>query len=232
MMKLLLTFSIAVFLEQARALECPPGQYIVSAHSRDSYYRNDGTFVSSTKVEAHCRKYHFFSPLKLTYLSKMPVGWPNQLELFKNWTPLEKKEIEKAFNSLPKILKNLGEVKLYRAVKSSFPNNQSTSGPDDSIIVFYDFAKQFGYRQALAHEMGHILFSKLSKEEREDYISVARWRFTKGYFETSRKSFSEPDGILSPEEDFANNVEHAVSKNDLTDEPITKYLQSLLGIKK
>jgi hypothetical protein len=231
-MKLLLFLSIAIILEQARALECPPGQYIISAHSRDSYYRNDGTFVSASKVEAYCRRHNFLSPLKLTFLSKMPDGWPNQLELFKNWTPLEKKEVEKSFNSLPKILKNLGEVKLYRAVKSSFPNNQSTSGPDVSIIVLYDSAKQFGYRQALAHEIGHILFSKLSKDEKEDYLSVARWRFTKGYFETSRKSFSEPDGVLSPEEDFANNVEHAVGKHDLTDEQISKYLRSLLGIKK
>lgn len=232
MKKLIISLSIIGIFEQASALECPPGQYIVSGHNRDSYYRTDGTLVSASKVEAYCRKYNFSSPLKLIFLNAMPEGWPNQLELFKNWTPLEKKEIQRAFNSLPKMLRNLGEIKLYRAVKSSFPNNPSTSGPDVSIIVLYDSSKQFGYRRALAHEVAHILFSKLSKEEREDYFSIGRWKLTKGIFETSRKTFAEPDGILSPEEDFANNVEHIVSGLNLADKQIEQYLHSLLGIKK
>lgn len=232
MLKLILIMTFITPIGRAFSLECPQGQYFVSGHNREAYYRTDGTFVSAAKVEAHCRRYHFSSPLKLTFRSTMPEGWPYQLELFKNWTSVEKKEIQQSFNSLPKMLRNLGEIKLYRAVKSAFPNNQSTSGPDDSIIVLYDGAKQFGYRRVLAHEMGHVLFSKLSKEEREDYFSVGRWRLAKDHFETSRKNFSEPDGALSPEEDFANNVEHVVANHDLADEQISQYLHSLLGIKK
>ena len=231
-MKLIILLSIIVLFGKAIAGECTNGQYFVSAYNRDSYYRTDGTFVSAAKVVAHCRKYHFSSPLKLIFQNTMPDGWPNQLELFKSWTPVEKIEINKAINSLPKILRNLGEIKIYRAVKSSFPDNHASSGPDDSIIVLYDSAKKFGYRKALAHEMAHILFSKLSKEDREDYFSIGKWKLTKGLLETSRKKFSEPDGILSPEEDFANNVEHVVVNHDLADEKIAQYLQSLLGIKR
>lgn len=62
----------------------------------------------------------------------MPQGWPYQLDLFKKWTTSEKRDIQKAINSLPKLLKDLGEIKIYRAVKSSFPNNHASSGPDDS----------------------------------------------------------------------------------------------------
>ena len=221
-----------MFFGKAVAGECPAGQYFVSAFNRESYYRTDVTFVSAANVEAHCRKYHFSIPLKLIFQNAMPDGWPNQLELFKSWTPAEKNQIKKVISSLPKILRNLGEIKIYRAVKSSFPNNHASSGPDDSIIVLYDSAKKFGYRKALAHEMAHILFSKLSKEEREDYFSIGKWKLTKGFFETSRKNFSEPDGALSPEEDFANNIEHVVVNHDLAYEKIAQYLQSLLGIKR
>jgi hypothetical protein len=225
-----------VLFGKAIAGECPAGQYFVSAYNRDSYYRTDGTFVSAAKVEAHCRKYHFSSPLKLIFQSTMPDGWPNQLELFKSWTPAEKQEIQKAINSLPKMLRNLGEIKIYRAVKSSFPDNHSSSGPDVSIIVLYDSAKKFGYRRALAHEMAHILYSHLDKEEQDDYQGASEWReLALNVYSTPRKQFSEQDGALGPEEDFANNIEYLITNkkySSVLNKRIIDYLGSLLGMKK
>lgn len=217
----------------AMALECPPDQYFVSAYFRDSYYRRDGKFVNAANVEAHCRSYHFSSPLKIKFENRMPEGWPHQLDLFKEWTEAEKKEIQKALNSLPEKLRNLGEIKVFRAVKSTFPNNHASSGPDDSIIVLYDSAKKFGYKQAIAHEMAHILFSKLNEDEKNEYYSFSHWKGSDGKFYTKRKDFSETDGIFSPEEDFANNIEHFVLKNNFrVNSKITGYLKSLLGLKK
>lgn len=126
------------------ALECPEGQFLVSAHPRTSYYRTDGTFVNSSNVETYCKEYTLSKPLILKYLSRMPEGWPNQLELFKAWSPSEKKSLEKEIAKLPKMLRDQGEVILLRAIKSAFPNNPSTAAPDESIIVFYDSAPKFG----------------------------------------------------------------------------------------
>lgn len=215
------------------ALECHQGEYFVSAYHRNSYYRTDGTFVGPADVEAHCRSYRFSSPLRIKYESKMPVGWPYQLDLFKSWTEGEKKEVQKALNSLPEKLRNIGEIKVYRSVKSSFLNNHASSGPDDSIIVLYDSAKAFGYRQALAHEMAHILFSKLSRDEKEEYYAFSDWELKSGTFYTHRKDFSEPDGIFSPEEDFTNNAEHLIRNGRFrVNSKISNHLNSILGLKK
>lgn len=231
--KAILIFLSLIYLRIGMALECPPGKYFVSAFPRDSYYRGDGTFVSATTVEAHCRSYHFSSPLKIKFENQMPEGWPYQLDLFKKWTENEKKEVQEALNSLPEKLRNLGEIRVFRAVKSSFPNNHASSGPDNSIIVLYDSAKEFGYRQTFAHEMGHILFSKLNADEKEEYYAFSSWKLNRGKIYTSRKDFSELDGELSPEEDFANNIEHIVIKNGAAvNLKISTYLKFLLGLNK
>lgn len=233
MLKLLIFITLTIRFSWAFADQCPSGQYFVSAHSRDSYYRKDGTFVKASNVDVHCRVYNFSSPLKLKFEDQMPQGWPYQLDLFKKWNTVEKRDIQKALDSLPKLLRDLGEIKIYRAVKSSFPDNHASSGPDDSIIVLYDSAKKFGYKQALAHEMAHILFSKLSADEKEEYYSFSDWKQSRGKFYTKRNDFSESDGSLFPEEDFANNVEHVVIRNSSNvNRKISIYLKSLLGLKK
>lgn len=217
------------------ALECPEGQFPVSAHPRTSYYRTNGTFVNSSNVELYCKEYTFSKPIVLKYLSNIPEGWPYQLELFKKWEKEDKKEIEKAIKSLPKSLQNLGEIKLYRAIKSSFQDNPSTAGPDESIIVFYDGAKKYGFKKVLAHELAHILYSKLNKNERKNYHETAEWDIQNGSFTTVRKIFSESDGKLGPEEDFANNIEHILTdKNyqNVMSKKIVNCLLSILGMKK
>jgi hypothetical protein len=213
------------------AVECPPAKYFVSTYKRNAFFRTDGTFVKETTVSAHCRTNHFFNPLKLVFKDKMPEGWPFQLEIFKSSSEKEKKEIESAINSLPKALRDLGEIRIFRAVKSAFPDNHSTSGPDDSIIVLYDSVFKFGLKRALAHEMAHVLYSKLSPDEKYEYSFFANWNTSYGKSSTNRKDFSEADGALSPEEDFANNVEHLVMKMDASvNSSISNYLKYLLGL--
>lgn len=99
-------------------------------------------------------------------------------------------------------MRNLGEIRIFRATKSLFPNNHASLGPDDSIIVLYDSAKSFGYKQALAHEMGHILFSKLSDDEKQEYYSFANWSLI-DRIETEKwdqekliKSLGKPDEVI------------------------------------
>jgi hypothetical protein len=81
--------------------------------------------------------------------------------------------------------------------------------------------------------MAHILFSKLNEDEKIEYYSFSSWKGNNGKFYTQRKDFSDPDGIFSPEEDFANNIEHLILKNNSrVNSTIADYLNSLLGLKK
>ncbi len=236
MLKILLLSCIWLYSNSIFASACPTGQYFVHSHFRSSYYRSDGTFVSSANVEAHCKEYRLSSPLVLKYSSEMPKGWPYQLEIFKPWTSSERKLLEKEIAKLPKALREQGVVTILRAVKSSFQDNPSTSAPDESIIVFYDNAQKFGYKRVLAHELAHLLYSKLSDDERKNYQSASEWNETRpGIFKTSRKMFSESDGTLGPEEDFANNVEHIVINKDykkVITSNIIGCINSILGKKK
>lgn len=231
-----LFFILFAQISNAEVSKCPSGQYFVNTYKRNAYHRTDGTFVKETTVSAHCRTNHFFNPLKLVFKDKMPAGWPFQLEIFKSPSENEKKEIESAINSLPKTLKNLGELRIFRAVKSAFPDNHSSSGPDESIIVLYDSVFKFGLKQALGHEMAHVLYSHLDANEKEEYQAISKWNeIAKDVFQTPRTLFSESDGKLSPEEDFANNVEHFLSNknySNVIDKEIVNYLNSLLGIRK
>lgn len=194
-MKLFLYISLFVLYSQiGLATECPLGQYFVNSHFRSSFYKSDGTFVNSANIESHCRPYRFNKPLRPLFKNKIPERWPYQLEIFKKWSKLEKKEIEEVVTNLPKSLLELGEIFIYRSVKSSFSNNPSTSGPDESIIVLYDSAKKYGYRKVLVHELSHILWSRLSSEEQNEYFNSAEWDSKKKTYKNSRKVFSELDG--------------------------------------
>jgi hypothetical protein len=236
MLKILLLTCIGLYSNSIFAFDCPTGHYFVNSHFRSSYYRSDGTFVSSANVEAHCKEYRLSSPLVLKYSSEMPKGWPYQLDIFKPWTSSERKLLEKEIAKLPKALREQGVVSILRAVKSSFQDNPSTSAPDESIIVLYDNAQKFGYKRVLAHELAHVFYSKLDKHELKTYYEAAGWKDTSQYkFSTSRATFSEPDGALGPDEDFANNVEHFVFNNNhknILDKKIASCIKSILGISK
>lgn len=73
---------------------------------------------------------------------------------------------------------------------------------------------------------------KLSKDIKD---KKSLQKLLKDVFNTPRTQFSEPDGKISPGEDFANNIEHLISdKNSskVIDKEIVDYLNSLLGIRK
>ncbi len=116
---------------------------------------------------------------------------------------------------------------IYRAIKSSFPDNAATSGPDESIIVLYDSAKKYGHKKVLAHEFAHILWAKLSADDKDNYYKNASWSKDIGRYQINRQNFSEEDGRLNPEEDFSNNVEHIIA-NDKYRNVMDKIIQDCL----
>ena len=226
-------FMISIWSSNILAVQCPTGKYPVKAHIRTDYYRNDGTYVSGTNVSETCREYRELKLLSTKFLVNVPKGLPHKKEKFRSWTKKEKADVTKAFNELPAILTQVGELKIYRAIKSEIQDNPSTSAPEDKIITIYDNVSKHELKRVLAHELAHILYVSLSKQERESYCKAARWELDKSQniYTTERKSFSADDGKINPEEDFANNVEsfYFQRKEIEKDLDIYKWIQKIAG---
>jgi hypothetical protein len=165
----------------------------------------------------------------------MPKNWPNKLEKFKRWTAKEKMEFDLILKSLPSVLTQVGELKIHRSSQSKWPENGATTAPEENIITVYDNASKYGLKKVITHELSHILWKNLDRNSRKKYFSDAEWALnSKGEVINQRAVISEEDGRLSPEEDFANNVEHFITnknyKQKLTP-AIENCLRNILGLK-
>lgn len=70
-------------------------------------------------------------------------------------------------------------------------------------------------RQEKARELTHILYDRLSENEKREINKISQWEINKaGIYVTSKNLFSEKDGANDPDEDFANNVEHYLYNTD------------------
>jgi hypothetical protein len=234
-MKLIIFLIFFVLSGNVLAEKCPDGAYSVISHYRSDYTRQDGTYVSAANVKESCRPYTFLKPLKVTTKNEMPLNWPNKKEKFKRWTAKEKKELKLILKSLPNILTQIGELKIFRANQSKWPENGATTAAEENIITLYDKAESYGLKKVLVHELSHILWKNLDRSNKEKYFSDADWALnTKGEVINQRAVISEEDGRLSPEEDFANNVEHLITNKNYKKKispAIENCLKNILGIK-
>ncbi len=209
-MKFLLGFIFLLIIDSAFALECSEGKYLVNEHLRTAYYRDDGTYVSEADVSSYCKNYRSDGPLKIKFQRRIPKGWPFKKEIFKKCASREQKNIANVLDSLPKILTQVGKIKILCAKKSETEDNSATSSPEGKIIVLYDSAFKMDIRRILTHELAHFLYDALSDEERKQYWNIAQWddKNLERIPKTTRKIFSAPDGKYNPDEDFANNIEN------------------------
>lgn len=157
-------FLITTFYAQANT--CPEGMYSVQGHPRSAYYRNDGTYVSSTTVSSYCRHYPNDGPVKEEFPQKMPKDWPYKKEVFKKCSKEKQNKISTILSSLPKILTNVGKLQIYCPSKSSTENNPATSAPDARIIALYDSSFAMDTKRVIIHELAHLLWSRLSDVEK------------------------------------------------------------------
>ena len=101
---------------------------------------------------------------------------------------------------------------VYRFSKSKyFPNPASRIG---SNIGLYDtaFDEKRNLARILAHELAHYSYDKLSFEDGKRYREVTGWQTklegSDVYWTPRPNAFVEDDGKVSPDEDYANNVEY------------------------
>lgn len=197
---------------------CPRGQYSVRSHPRRAYTRTDGTRVAATNVRASCRTLTKTDEVWLPRLhSSFPGERPQPLEKAKPWSEEERERLLEVLNELPESIVNSKVRAFVRAVKSKVPNNPATW--DNGYIFLYDeaFHQKHTLGRIVAHEMAHQVFRDLPGERQEDYRFATNWYATDSagsMFIQRTEGYVQDDGRVSPEEDFANNVEYL-----LFDEP-------------
>lgn len=203
-----------------RNATCPQGFYRVKSHFRKAYVRSDGTQVKAANVTSYCKEaspaYNFWgNKLK----NGLPPNWPHRQEQESTWTPESEERILDALEMIPEKLWSDEAKGIYRLKKSKdFPNPASNG---DGLIVIYDsaFDSKRNLARILVHELSHIAYQHLSKEEAPDYRRATGWGFEAAahgrYFFKGRKSgYVEEDGKISPEEDFSNNIEYYLFEPD------------------
>ena len=185
----------------------------VKGYTRRGYRRSDGTLVKAARVKAHCRIYDGEEIGILARLKdRKPVGWYGA-EKFREWRNGEKARVLRIIKNLPhKRLKEV-EFSIYRVKTGRDPRNPAISIPipSDYTIHLYDsaFSQSFNLHDIVIHEIAHSLYLSMNKQDRDRYLAVSQWskEKSKDTHTTQRKGFVKRDGIDSPNEDFANNVE-------------------------
>jgi hypothetical protein len=144
-----------------------------------------------------------------------PRQWERQIERSGFWRAKERDRVTDALAPLPERLLRNEDFEVYRMVSSADKGNPASNL--ERSITLYDNAFSADspkLTRIMAHELAHLLFRSMSEDEQQAYRVAANWvKPPKGkQFVYLRKSseFIEPDGMISPEEDFANNIEAAL----------------------
>ncbi len=224
---------------------CSEGQHWVRAHKRREYYRADGTFVNATNVASHCQAnpegYIYWAPrLK----NGGPFGWIYKKENSKDWTVEERELVLEALNEVPEILRGTSTRGIFRKDKSELgKDNLATSAK--GIIVLYDSAflrpsPTRSLTRILVHELAHEYYRNLDEGQANNYREAAGWlslsfrEEREGPWIATKSKFVEPDGIVAPQEDFANNIEYFLfnpTKLRLNSPDAYEWIQHHLGDK-
>lgn len=213
---LIILYGSMLFSLTAIAAEssCPAGQYRVKEHRRSGYTKSDGTIVRPTTVKSHCKSLtKVVEYLEQRFKKGVPSAWPHKKELGESWTEEEKERLRDALEETPVSLLSGAVEGIYRLKKSKdYPNPASSA---DGIIVLYDTAFQSSRNlgEIVTHELSHQNYLDLSEKDRQDYRRATGWHLElkpdrNFYWEGRKVGYIEDDGSFSPEEDYANNLEH------------------------
>lgn len=202
-----LFFNLLFFQNAYALLECKKTEIHINGHFVSGYITKTGKKVSEYYKNEYCRK----SKLgvgNLEFANKAPGNW-NSNEVFKAWN---EKELNQFFNDgdrLPPLLRKQVLEKIFRGEKSTYPNNPAATLPSGKFIVLYnDYFQRNDRSRVLGHEMAHLLYWRLSREQKKEFAQISGWNFdeVKG-LRTPPKSVIYGDSAESPAEDFANNIE-------------------------
>jgi len=95
---------------------------------------------------------------------------------------------------------------------TSYPNPATNSTSRPSAIAIYDtaFSGKYVLDEILFHEIAHLFYRQISDELKDSYYLKMNWFSVdraKNKWISRKDGFVTDDGRISPEEDFANNLE-------------------------
>ena len=203
---------LALRSNYAFAKTCSADTYSVRAYHRSSYQRADGTFVQATSVSESCRIRRVgYEKWDNLLKNGRPVRWPAD-EKSASWTLEQRERVLEALSELPPALRDIPIQGIFRFKKSKhYPNPGSKLG---SNIALFDsaFDSSRNLARILAHELAHMSFERLNDKDAIDYRDKTQWTVEvvdHSYGWRPRSSgFVADDGRMSPDEDYANNVEY------------------------
>lgn len=177
-----------------------------------------GTFTCPMSCDELCRPQistceELKSKIKIVFKEGRPGTWERDSERAKAWRQDEKDQVIKALSRLLRP----ESFEIFRMVKSVTKGNPA-SNLGSSIALYDDaFNGALSLDRVLGHELAHLYYRSLGDRAQGEYATAANWIETKpgGPFVSVRKAseFVAEDGVTSPEEDFANNVEEALMDN-------------------
>lgn len=124
-----------------------------------------------------------------------------------SWSSEEIERTLEALKDTPPLLAYQRVDGVYRMKRASQPDNPAAShGPD---IVLYDaaFEEKYNLTHVLDHEFSHHLYQSMPDSEQRSFAGAGKWKTT-GQPTPGRpeNQFLRKNGMLSPEEDFADDV--------------------------
>jgi hypothetical protein len=175
------------------------------------------TFLCHNKCEEYCGKNckSVLEDFEKKLKNGKPTGWPLS-EKISSWKSSEKNLVAEALSQIPDVLVSNSNFFIYRMKKSiDHPNIATNAKMDPRSIVLYDdaFAGNHQLSRVIAHELAHIYYDKLPEQVALTYQYSTNWfSFRKSgskddLWISRKEGFVQPDGRVSPEEDFANNLE-------------------------
>jgi hypothetical protein len=204
----------------AMGIHCPSNQYAVDGHHRRSYVRSDGVFVKASIVKPYCKQLtRGYEYSKERFKKNIPNAWPHRHEKASSWKEDEKERVIEVLDEMPDIFLDNKILGIYRLEKSKDYPNPATSA--DGVIVLYDsaFDSSRSLGKIVSHELSHHNYWHLSEKDRQDYRRASGWQMEleadgKIYWVGRKDGYVEDDGKNSPEEDYANNLEHYLYNSD------------------
>ncbi|MBK7892967.1 MAG: hypothetical protein IPJ84_19575 [Bdellovibrionales bacterium] len=175
-----------------------------------------GTFTCSDRGDDLCRaSVHSCEEIRAEIGKSLkdgdPPKWERRAEHTKRWTPAEKAKVISAFLRLPVRIRDSKNVHIYRMKTSADKGNPASTLGSSTVLYDAAFRADVSLDQILAHELAHHFFATWSDLDREAYELAGNWIRPPGIGRPipGRKAseFVQEDGVISPEEDFANNIE-------------------------
>jgi hypothetical protein len=201
---MMLLMFLILFSTFVLAGPCEPHEIYIREQNIESYYKTDGTHVSSHTRKSHCRELSRTNYFKDSTTQK----FKDIKTKIKKWSPEERNIIHNHLGKIPEWLKKYVIAETLRADTDGTENPASSIALTKTLILFDRFFQSPNKTQILAHEVAHLTVLDLTKKELEDFYTASGWTINRSKgIKLPPKILVMPDSDESVVEDYANHVE-------------------------